>query len=488
MEPNFKISDAELIWSYYLDIGQPVNPRHIAEKIKDLPIVKGVLVFKRPSERHEGISDIHTSQNDARDFLKILETANFDVLHEEFFESQAIIRAYIQGFQIQHPYFEKADVEVLLTAHASGAMVIHMWAKVNQIQDPKNFYDLLLLPREEGVSNLVAKLPLNLVGEYAKAICREDLMTKIETYRKKGKKTLKIPITMTQLCMYYFHSIASALTKNPMVGYEQIDMFPTLIVNKTDPTYEEPDQLLNQCPKQIFTLLTLANDPNYLFVRESKRLRELLTNLSESIDYAFLLAPESALIIKGTKWLERLKIIGEKAEQSLEEHDAYENLRFLTIIEILGLQRYILRIITSHLVTKPLQEMSVKEIIILKNLLAEGLEMLYNTGLVSSRWHLDVLTHGKEVFQISNQQNMLLEKIGIIDKAVETIHALRMEFASVALGIIFAFVPVLIQIAAAEEWWSTYLAFGLGITLVGVTLVLSFILSGWYWKRGQKAK
>ncbi|MFX0061865.1 MAG: hypothetical protein ACFFC7_06725 [Candidatus Hermodarchaeota archaeon] len=488
MEPNIKISGAEIIWSYYLDVGQPVNPRHIAEKIRDLSVVKGLLVFKGPTERHEGISDIYSFSDEAANFLKILELANFDVLHEEFFESQAFIRCQLQGFQIQHPYIGTAVVNVLLTVHASGSLIFHFWAKIDQTQELKNFYDLLLLPREEAVTDLVGILPFEIVQEYANAVQNQDLMKRIEAHRAKGKKSLKIPVTMTQLGMYYFRSIASSIVKNPMRGYEQIDIFPTLIVNKTNPSYEEPDQLLEQCPKQIFTLLTLANDPSYLFVREGERSKDLLKNLSEAIDYAFLLAPESGLIIKGTKWLERLDIMSKSANQSPQDYDLYENLRFLTIIEILGLQRYILRIITSQLVVKPLQQMSVKEIIILKNHLSEGLEMLYNTGLVSSRWHLDVLIYGKEVLQIANQQNMLLQKINIIDQAVETIHALRMEFASIALGIIFAFVPVLIEIAGQENPWSIPLALLLGSTVVAVTLLGSFIVSGWYWKRGQKSK
>ncbi|MFX1253719.1 MAG: hypothetical protein ACFFCZ_19060 [Promethearchaeota archaeon] len=488
METNIKISGAEIIWSYYLDVGEPVNPRHIAERIRDLSIVKGLLVFKRPSERHEGISDIYASSDEVRNFLKILELANFDVLHEEFFESQAFIRCQIQGFQIQHPYIGIATVNVLLTVHTSGTMTLHFWTKIDQTQELKNFYDLLLLPREESITDLIAILPIEVVEEYAKAVHSQDLMKRIEAHRIKGKKSFKIPVTMTQLGMYYFRAIASSIVKNPMRGYEQIDIFPTLIVNKTDPSYEEPDQLLEQCPKQIFTLLTLANDPSYLFVREGERSKELLKNLSEAIDYAFLLAPESGLIIKGTKWLERLEIMSKKANQTLEDYDLYENLRFLTIIEILGLQRYILRIITSQLVIKPLQEMSVKEVVILKNHLSEGLEMLYNTGLVSSRWHLDVLIYGKEVLQIDNQQDMLLQKISIIDQAVETIHALRMEFASIALGIIFAFTPVLIEIAGQNNPWSIPLALILGGTVVAVTLLGSFIVSGWYWKRGQKSK
>ncbi|MFX1534618.1 MAG: hypothetical protein ACFFDI_10385 [Promethearchaeota archaeon] len=488
MEPSIKISGAEIVWSYYLDVGKPVNPRQVAEQIRDLSIVKGLLVFKGPSERHEGISDIYVSSDEAVNFLKILELANFDVLHEEFFESQALIRCQIQGFQIQHPYIGIAAVNVLLTVHTSGTMIFHFWTKIDQTQEIRNFYDLLLLPREEATTDLVADLPFEVVEEYAKAVHNQDLMKRIDAQRARGKKSLKMPITMTQLSMYYFRSISSNIVRNPMIGYEQIDIFPTLIVNKTNPSYEEPDQLLEKYPKQIFTLLTLANDPSYLFVRECERSKELLKNLSETIDYAFLLAPESGLIIKGTKWLERLDIMSKNADQSPQDYDLYENLRFLTIIEILGLQRYILRIITSQLVIKPLQEMSVKEVVILKNHLSEGLEMLYNTGLVSSRWHLDVLIHGKELLQIANQQNMLLQKINIVDQAVETIHALRMEFASVALGIIFAFVPVLIEVASQEAPWSIPLALILGATVVAVTLLGSFILSGWYWKRGQKTK
>ncbi|MHA1270134.1 MAG: hypothetical protein ACTSPY_10140 [Candidatus Helarchaeota archaeon] len=490
-ETPLEFKKIDLIWMFTVDLIKPIkNLTESVKKISKYTLCKGSLNYYESVDRAKGLGNIEIyCENDEEkkecdELLNIYMKTDFMNLDEDYLESKSYIRYILKGIKIKFPFSDTFyQTDILLTVSNLGIGVFSFWVSIDEKLDSRTLANLQILPLSE-TRELSVILPIELLEELS--ILDKDF---IPVYKKKidqKKDTFKLKKTnFEEIIGFYWYTLVnrlydlkfkSQLEVSSQLRCESYCVFPMVIIHSD--TYQYAEDLIKENPRQLYQILSHMFSIDYNLIY-SGALEEFLTpNITERRDIAYLDSLGSVVIIFGseTKKIIKRQMEFDKTITSIEMKYKMEVIEAFIIVEILQIQRQYLNLLTQIL-TRPVAEMSPREISIMRSYLSKALDM-YHGNVTGNSLARKRMEHGKDIMEIDESFEMVSEKMELLGEALSSFNELRTSFFEIALGLILGIVPLFYIFSPFQDSILDSI-FAISIT-IGIIIIFLFS-SRWYW-------
>ncbi|MHA1310749.1 MAG: hypothetical protein ACTSWR_00090 [Candidatus Helarchaeota archaeon] len=491
-ETPIKFKSIDLIWMFTVDLIHPIkNLNEAINRIAASKYCDGSLNYYTAEDRIKGIGElkIYCQDDSRKDYcnklLDLFLNTDFYTLDEDYLEARSFVRFILKDIKLKFPFYEKFfNVQVLLTVSSLGIGVFSFWASIDEGIDSKTIARLQILPMEE-TGNISAELPIELLEELS--ILDSDYKAVYEKRKAQNKNVFRLKeINFEAIIGYYWYTIINRLYNFKFKSQSEISdqlrcesycVFPIVLIHSKE--YKYADELIKEKPKQLYQILSHMYNIDYTLIL-SDILDEFLTpNITERRDIAYLDALGSVLLIFGSETKKIIKKQMKYDNKIVSVESEYQKMiiEAFIIIEILQIQRQYFNFLTQIL-TRPIAEMSPKEISIIRSYLSKALDM-YHGNVTGNSLARKRMNHGKDIMEIDESFDMVNEKMELLGDALSSFNDLRTSFFEIALGLILGIVPLFYIFSPFQDSIMNSI-FAITIT---ISIILIFtLLSRWYWR------
>ena len=417
------------------------------------------------------------------EILNIFAKVDFDLLDVEYIENQNFSRFLLKEVEIKFSFSSGYHrSKILLTISKLGVGVFTMWTKIEESLDSRQIAELQLLPTEDLMPTKI-KIPLEIVKEashlstdyddhYNDAISEKRNYYLLEEEAIKNLKnilwfTLINVITGRKYKTKKFVEFSSLIEKD--LRYEVSCSFPIVLINATEPEYENAYDILENHPLQLYQILSQIHDFDYGLINFGALNDFFKRDLSERLDVAYFDSLGSVVLIM--------------SRQTVNSTQRFSfSLEVLTIIELLQIQRYYLGFLADFLTT-PVSEMRPREISIAQSYLSDALE-IHHSSITRDTLARKRLEHGKDIMGIDEQFQVVKEKIELLGEALSRFSTLRSNFFQIVFAIIIGMVPIYSIFPDFEP----VITFLIAIGTTGLILVIFYAFSTINFRRQEQKK
>ncbi|MEX2737571.1 MAG: hypothetical protein Q6356_000685 [Candidatus Wukongarchaeota archaeon] len=499
-EDKLVFSRSKIIWQVTFDLGSSIEDiKPAAKNLYDSPICRGLLSYLPPERRDEGVGEIQIKgiqeggesqeiKDDTYEHLEAFQKSDFLYLDEEYFESGQYARLRLQGIKILVLGFENyADVDVYVTLNRYGVAVLSFWMDIEEPVTSRKLAELQIIPSvEEETLNI--KAPIQLIEEYSNL--NKELTKVVEAMKEKGKKSINMKNkSFSELVWYYVSSVINRVNKmrfssseklSKSLRYEPYIIYPYVVVLTEVEDKENAIEIVDSHPKQFYQIMAHMKDVEYNVINDDITEDLLRPNISERSDIAYLSTIGSTILLLSKKSQE---ILAEKAKEngtSVEYETLLEIIPGFSTLELLQIQRFLLRFLDFFLTRKNIADMGSGEIMVLKEFMGQALDEFYTIKIVGHRMTHLRLEHGKETMLINNMFQSIMDKLELLDSAIESYEQIRSNFFQIALTVMLGVVSsVLILSPFEKDLYNSILS----LVITGIITGTAYFGSDIYWRK-----
>ncbi|MFW9992827.1 MAG: hypothetical protein ACFFD4_12355 [Candidatus Odinarchaeota archaeon] len=494
------INNSKLFWLFTFDFLKlpKKSLRVISKQIAESTLVQGWSYYYTPDERHLGIGKIEAKEdhNDAsstdpfyqsKEILEILQSTDFLVLDEEFFEAQIFTRFHLKGFKVRLPDIENPqDVSVALMLTKWGVGCLGFYIDLNVDLSASQLASLQIIPKDEEPI-LRAQLDIELIQEIS--YMNPDVKDIVDKRKAAGKKDVLFKqVSLGEIVWFYIASMINLIHDRGFKSFEEITdkqryetyiAHPLVIIEKTEPEYQSAYELVKNHREEIYIIaeqLPHLERDDVSSYTSRKLLRSIITD-REDIWYYMTIGSTIQIITPRTR-----EIAESKSENGSNEYYK-EILQPYVENEVIQIQRFIILMMEHFISSQDIAELKPREISFLKESVMKSLEIFYTIRISGNSISHARIELGKEVTLVNNVQKAIEEKIVLLEGAVRDYQESLKDFTQAILGVILGVVPAILFLFSGTN---DMIKLILSVVLSGGLTLLARYGARYYWKMKQK--
>lgn len=480
--------DIEVIWLFSVDLLNRIdNMERVIEKITKSKYCNAVLRYHSQEELgKEEIEIIRNDENSQRELLNSFADVDFDTLDIEYIENQNFSRFLLKEVEIKFSLSSESEYKkckILLTISKLGVAIFTLWMKIEENLNSRQIAELQLIQTENLIPTKI-KIPLEIMEE-AKLLSKDfelrynEAISNNRDYYLIEEDAINVLIHTLWFTLINaiknkkhqtdsFEKFHSLIKKD--LRYEVSCSFPIVLINATEPEYNNAFDILDRHPLQLYQILSHVYKYDYNLINPGALHNFFRRDFSERLDVAYFDSLGSVILIMSRQTItpkERLSF----------------SLEVLTTIELLQIQRYYLGFLTDFLAT-PVSDMRPREISIAQSYLSDALE-IHHSNITRDALARKRLEHGKDVMEIDEQFKVVKEKIELLGEALNRFSTLRSNFFQIIFAIIIGMVPIY---SIFSNYFDPFLTFLFAIGITGLILVTFYAFSLINFRRREQKK